>query len=392
MLNRREIAKAFAGSALAPMLAACATPPTPAPPASPSPAPPASASVLASALEGTTTPGIAALIIRGFRAEPERVAGVRVMNTDDRVAAGDRWHLGSDGKAMTATLIARLVESGVLSWERPLSQMLPELAQGMQPQYRDVTLPDLLSHRAGLPENIVDLQVLQSFYSDSAAPPAQRLRYVTACLRDAPIGPARNESHYSNTGPILAGVCAERATNRAFEALIAAQVFAPLGMGSVSFVQMGGPGEPHGHVDGRVADRAQDVNPPVINPAGGMRMNMSDWSRFCIDHLAGRHGRGRLLRAKTYRFLHTPQYVAANGAGWALGWGLAPHPMNLQGPALTHSGSDGNWFALVCLFPETGNGVLVAANAAESMKGDQAARTAIRALAATIAEPAPSAN
>src|SRR5689334_18899413 len=135
MLNRREIAKALAYSAAAPMLAACATPSAPAPPTFPT-----SASVLASALAGTTTPGIAAITIRDLGAEPERVAGVRVMNTDDRIAPGDRWHLGSDGKAMTATLIARLVESGVLSWERPLSQMLPELAQGMQAQYRDVTL------------------------------------------------------------------------------------------------------------------------------------------------------------------------------------------------------------------------------------------------------------
>src|SRR5690242_20276376 len=149
MLSRREIAKAIAYSAAAPMLAACATPPAS------TPASPTTAFVLASALAGTTAPGIAAITIRDFRAEPERVAGVRVMQTDDRIAPGDRWHLGSDGKAMTATLIARLVESGVLSWERPLSQMLPELAEGMQAQYRDVTLPDLLSHRAGLPENIV---------------------------------------------------------------------------------------------------------------------------------------------------------------------------------------------------------------------------------------------
>ena len=61
--------------------------------------------------------------------------------------------------------------------------------------------------------------------------------------------------------------------------------------------------------------------------------------------------------------------------------------MNLRGPALTHSGSDGNWFALVCLFPETGNGVLVTANAAESMGGDQASVAALRVLAATVAEP-----
>src|SRR5258706_5410637 len=134
MFNRREIAKAFAYGAASPMLAACTTP-------QPG-VPPAPVSVLTGALAGTLTPGIAAITIRGFRAEHERVAGVRVINTDDRIAAGDRWHLGSDGKAMTATLIARLVEAGALSWEAPLSQMLPDLARGMQPQYRDVTLPD----------------------------------------------------------------------------------------------------------------------------------------------------------------------------------------------------------------------------------------------------------
>lgn len=72
----------------------------------------------------------------------------------------------------------------------------------------------------------------------------------------------------------------------------------------------------------------------------------------------------------------------------ALGWGAAPHPMGLQGPALVHSGSDGNWFALVCLFPGTGDGVLVVANAAESMGGDQASLAALRALATTVAAPA----
>lgn len=99
--------------------------------------------------------------------------------------------------------------------------------------------------------------------------------------------------------------------------------------------------------------------------------------------MQGEHGRGRLLRAETYRFLHAPQGETRS----ALGWGAAPHPMGRRGPALTHSGSDGNWFALVCLFPETGNGALVVANAADSVGGDQASVAALRTLAATIAEP-----
>jgi hypothetical protein len=61
--------------------------------------------------------------------------------------------------------------------------------------------------------------------------------------------------------------------------------------------------------------------------------------------------------------------------------------MNPSGPALTHSGSDGNWYALVCLFPQSGNGVLLVSNAAESMGGDQAASEAMLTLARTVAEP-----
>ena len=61
--------------------------------------------------------------------------------------------------------------------------------------------------------------------------------------------------------------------------------------------------------------------------------------------------------------------------------------MGRKGPVLTHSGSDGNWNALVALFPETGNGVLVATNSADSMGGEKASGAALRALVATVSEP-----
>ncbi len=347
------------------------------------PATPAATSPLSEAMSGTAVPGMAAIVIRNFSVETEYFSGVRAVGSPAMVAPNDRWHLGSDGKAMTATLVAKLVDAGVLSWERPLSDMLPDLATRMQAAYRGVTLPDLLSHRAGLPENISDLDFFMAFHADTASPTAQRLRYIDRCLQEAPVGPARGESSYSNTGFIIAAACAEHATGRAFEDMIVREVFDPLGIHSISFDQFGGAGEPQGHVDGRIADQVNDVNPRMFAPAGAMRMTLQDWSRFCIDQMQGEHGRGRLLRTETYRFVHAPQ----GDTRTALGWGAAPHPMNLRGPALTHSGSDGNWYALVCLFPETGNGVLVAANAAESMQGDQASVAALRALAASVAEP-----
>lgn len=347
----------------------------------------ASSTVLAKAMEGTTTPGMAALVLRDFKAQPELVTGIRRIGRPALVRPGDRWHLGSNGKAMTATLIARLVEHGVLAWDKPLEQMLPGLAATMRPEYRDVTLPDLLSHRAGLPENHDDMTFFNGFYADPAPLPAQRLRYLTTALADAPAGPKRDAMIYSNTGLLTAAAVAEHATGKPFETLIIREVFEPLGMGSISFDQYGAANEPYGHVDGRPADKVTDVNPRMFAPAGAMRLTMSDWGRFCIDQMRGEHGQGRLLKPQTYRFLHTGQGDTRS----ALGWGASPRPMGLTGPALTHAGSDGNWYALVVLFPQTGAGALVIANAADSMGGDKAALAATRALAATVAAPAPTA-
>lgn len=342
---------------------------------------PAPSAALTEAMAGKAVPGMAAIVMRDFRPEAEQVAGLRALGGTP-VGPGDRWHLGSNGKAITATLIARLVEAHTFSWERPLAQMLPELA--MREEYRGATLPDLLSHRAGLPENTPDMDFFRTFYTDPSTPPQQRIRYVTRCLQDAPVGPARAAPSYSNTGYLLAAACAERATGRSFEDLIVAQIFEPLAMRTASFNQFGGAQEPQGHTEGRIANQPADVNPAMFAPAGGMRMSMRDWARFGIDQMQGEQGRGRLLHRESYRFLHTPQGETRN----ALGWGAAPRPMGLRGPALTHSGSDGNWFALVVLFQETGSGVLVAANAADSMGGDAASVAAIRALARTVAAPA----
>lgn len=262
MFTRRT----FSLSGLA--LAGCAT----APGASPDqPLEAATSSVLQDAMAGKAVPGMAAMVIRDFRVETEYFSGIRALGSPAMIAPNDRWHLGSDGKAITATMIARLVEAGALTWERPLGQMLPDLAATMQPVYRDVTLPDLLSHRAGLPENTSDMEFFFSFHADAASLTAQRLRYITRCLQDAPVGPARGENSYSNTGYVIAAACAERVTGRTFEDLMTTHVFEPLSMTSVSFDQFGGAREPQGHVDGRIANQQNDVNPRMFAPAGGMR-------------------------------------------------------------------------------------------------------------------------
>lgn len=67
--------------------------------------------------------------------------------------------------------------------------------------------------------------------------------------------------------------------------------------------------------------------------------------------------------------------------------GCSGHADGPQGPALTHAGSDGNWYALIALFPATGDGLLSVANAGEDMGGDKAAKGVLKPLLATVSAP-----
>jgi CubicO group peptidase (beta-lactamase class C family) len=339
--------------------------------------------LLTKAMEGSKVPAMGVLVIRDGKVAGEAVRGLRRIDAADPVKDSDVWHLGSDGKAMTVTMVARLVERGDLSWTTPLEAMLPELAATMNPRYRKVTLVQLLSHHSGLPHDIVDEATVKTMFAPAPGMslPRQRLRYIARALRDAPVGPT-TDFNYSNTGLLIAGVIAERREGAAFETLMRREVFRPLGMTHVGF-GLTHAGQPMGHLAGHVAAPA-DGNPNFFAPAGNMFMPLSDWALFCIDQLDGAKGHGRLLKPATYQLMQTAQ-----PGGGGLGWGVQAKIAGRQGPALVHAGSDGTWYALVALFPKTGSGVLVTANAAEDMGGDKADKAAFKAVVDTLSPPAP---
>ena len=309
--------------------------------------------------ENPGVPAMAVLVIRNGAVAEQVVRGVRASDAADAALTGDRWHIGSDAKAMTATMIARLVDRGLLSWSAPLKSLLPDTA--MRAEYEDVTLADLLSHRAGLRDldDIADAALLEAAFVDARALPEQRRDFAATALQEAPIGPARGESVYSNSGYVLAAVVAERATGKSFEQLMQDEVFQPLGM-SVAYAPSER-GQILGHLDGRPLTGLRADNPPLIAPAGAVRLSMADWARFAIDQMAGEKGHGALLTAASYAALHMPQ----GDTSAALGWGVrnswpAENPIRL----LMHAGSNGHWNALIALSPDQDGGVLIVANAA----------------------------
>lgn len=327
-------------------------------------------------LTGTDVPGLATLTIRDGEIVGQGVAGVRDLGSRIPATTDDVWHLGSDGKAITATAIARLVEQGVLSWEAPLETLLPELAATMRPEYRRATLLDLLSHRSGLPD-IIGMEETLAFYDDPRPVMEQRRAYAAVALTQAPVVEPRTTQSYSNGGYILAAAVAERATGKPIEQLTAELVLQPLGMTTAAF----GPtalGQPLGHEAGKPLTGPRADNPAVLAPAGELHMSLQDWARFVLDQMEGEAGRGRLLSAESYRLLHTAQ----DGKVAGLGWGTPAAFGGMAGRFLTHVGSNGYWHAIVVARLDNRSAVLTVVNSGEGSQAETVNRAALRAFAA----------
>ena len=164
------------------------------------------------------------------------------------------------------------------------------------------------------------------------------------------------------------------------------EVFDPLGMKTAAIGVTHDP-QTRGHIGGHPASEKEAI-PVFFGPAGNMYMSLDDWARFATDAIAGWHGEGKLLKPATYHKVLTPAFA---GDTVGLGWGASPTAMGRKGPVLTHAGSDGTWYAVICLFPETRSGLLVAGNAGEDMGGEKVVRATVSALLPCVSAAAPAA-
>ncbi len=336
---------------------------------------------LAAAMKETAVPGMGVAVIRNGQLAGIAVRGVREMGHSDPVQTDDLWQIGSNSKPMTATLILRLVEQKRLSLDAPLSATDPELAKAALPIYSSITLHQMLAHTTGLPHDYPAVEKVMNAFGPGMKPRAERIAYLKLALTDAPVSPPGKAFHYSNTGFILAAAIAEHATGLSYEELMQREIFRPLGMDD-SRVGLPPPGGNHGHMNGKPA-RPQDELPPAMSPAGGVSLSLGDLAKFCIDQLDGTKGHGKLLTAADYRLMQSPDPVTGNG----LDWDTVKTGRKWQGPILEHGGSDEAWRSVVLLFPESGNALLVNANADKGMGGNAADQSVVQALLPLVAKP-----
>lgn len=322
---------------------------------------------------------LAGAVVRGGELIALGVVGLRQVGGTERVQSNDRFHIGSNTKSMTATLIALVVEQGRLSWEMTIADAFPDMLTSIHPGFQRVTLLHLLSHRAGLPEDSrPDPATWPQIRALTGPLPQQRRTFIELILGRPPATEPGSRFAYSNFGYTIAGAIVEQATRQAWEDSMRQMLFQPLGMASAGF---GSPGlaQPWGHrpngcqpiTPGPDAD-----NPAVLGPAGRVHCSMSDWARYASLHLRGARGEsGLLLKPETFQQLHRDGF----GQEYALGWGIAQRPWT-RGVALAHAGSNTMWFAVIWIAPARNAGLLAATNCGS----DEASRASEAAIGAMI--------
>ncbi|AYV46828.1 serine hydrolase [Caulobacter flavus] len=319
----------------------------------------------AAVLAETGAPAVAGLVSGVDDLVAQVVSGVRRAGSSDPATRSDPWHIGSNTKAMTAAVYARLVEAGKAKWGATLGSLFPGVK--LDPAWNDTTIERLMSHVSGISDKpVMAGGWLVRAHADKRPLTAQRAELASQILA-APPAATPGKYEYANLNYILVGAAIETITGTPWEQAIDALLFKPLGITSAGFGAPKGPA-PWGHLPKPgggltpVDPAGPSDNPPALGPAGTVHMTLADHARFARLFLKD----NALLSADSVKHLTTP----VGDAIYALGWLVVRNAPWSRGPFLVHEGSNTMWHEVIMIAPGRGTAIIAACNAGpEASKG-----------------------
>ena len=335
---------------------------------------------LDSVRETYRTPALAGAIVPS--AEPTRVwyGGIRKNGDPTKVTKQDLWHIGSDTKAMTATLIGILVQKGLLNWESRIWNIFPEYQLSMNDRFKTTTLRILAAHRSGL--LMTPGEFALSYRTDWASPSQARNLLLQRLLNrkhymgttDKPLNvesPVGLFWRYGHGNYLILAAVIEKVTGKTYEQAMKDELFTPLGITTAEFgIPTNAPAinAPYGHQEIKGNIQVLDgeaFSAPAWHASGGCHLTLSDWGKFLRLHLNGTEG-SLTLHPATFRSLHTPYPdVSGEGIHYGWGWGLRSlDPVTKVAKRLDHCGSTTNNFCCAVVHVDRGYAVMAATNIA----------------------------
>jgi CubicO group peptidase (beta-lactamase class C family) len=320
----------------------------------------------AQAVKDWKVPGLALAVIKDGKVVLSKGYGVRRLGHSEPVDEHTLFAIGSTTKAMTAALVGMLVDEQKLTWDDPVIKYLPAFQLKDPLATRELTVRDLLTHRAGLG----NADFLWYGQDTSTAEILDRVRLLD------PAYSMRSRFIYQNVMYAAAGQLIEAVSGQKWAEMIRTRIFEPLGMrDTVATLEQVPAGanvaSPHYEIEGalKVVENA-----PVdsVAPAGAVWSSVHDmakWLRFLLD--GGVVGERRLLSERTVAELFTPQAIVPDTMypttrlvkpHW-MTYGLGWFQQDYQGRAVDfHTGSIDGMVAIAGLIRDEKIGVYVLGN------------------------------
>ncbi len=294
--------------------------------------------------------------------------GVREMGKKDKPDADTLYMIASNTKAMTTLMLAKLVDQKKLTWDTPVTDVLPTFKLGNAETTRQVEVRHLVCACTGLPRQ--DLEWLLQF--KGVTPDGAMATLATV----QPTSKFGEMFQYSN---LLAGAAGfvgghvlypKLELGAAYDEAMRTQVFGPLGMKETTFdyakALHGDHAMPHSpDIDGKPAKAVMGINYSVIplRPAGAAWSSVRDMLKYVEVELA----EGTLPGGERYigkeALLERRVRQVSIGKDDIYGMGLEVNT-KYGTPVVHHGGSMIGFYSDMMWLPEQGVGAVVLTNSA----------------------------
>ncbi len=278
-------------------------------------------------------PGISVGIVKDGKVVYAKGFGVNSLTTKGAMNENTLVGIASNSKGFTATALAMLADEGKLSFDDKVTKYLPEFQMYDPYVSQQITIRDLLTHRAGLGLGKGDLMFFPEGGSLTVNDIIHNVRYLK------PANEFRNSLDYNNIMFIVAGEVIHRVSGLSWAEFIEQRILKPVGMnnsfGSYNRAVAAGASNiisAHAPVDGKAVAVPHDWN-ETANAAGGIISNITDmntWAQFLIDGFTTKDGKKLVSDKQIYQLwnlqIATPVALKnpydSNFAGYGLGWFL----------------------------------------------------------------------
>jgi CubicO group peptidase (beta-lactamase class C family) len=292
------------------------------------------------------------------------VRGFGWADRDRRIPMGTSAvsRIGSISKSVTAVVLMRLVDRGVVSLDDPVEHHLPEIRRLADPRpgAAPVTLRQLASHTSGLMRE-------PRLEGAASGPLGEWEEKVLASIPTTAFEHAPGERYqYSNIGFGILGLALSRAARRPFMELVEQEVFRPLGMTGSTFavdaelaprLAAGYQNGRDGSIDSATPEREHAGRGYKV-PNGGVYSTVADLGRLA-GAMSGTPGLGILseeARAEMLR-VQTPE---APRRGYGIGFSVEVGEDGRR--VVSHGGSVSGYTAHLAFDPDARVAVVLLRN------------------------------